>query len=97
MVVFDPTWLLASLLQSGGGDGGESAMSKTGVCVVKTVITPAVFIFKVEEALYRTNKENWCILSQGIAPPKIVMGLGGKPKELVDIQKSLKDDIKVLD
>lgn len=40
----------------------------------------------LEEALLRTTDQNWCILNHG-SPPRIVMGISGKPQKLVDFDK----------
>ncbi len=40
----------------------------------------------LEEALLRTTEDNWCILNVG-APPAIVMGISGKPEELIHSEK----------
>ena len=40
----------------------------------------------LEEALLRTTDQNWCILNHG-SPPRIVMGISGKPEKLVDTSK----------
>jgi lipoate-protein ligase A len=37
----------------------------------------------MEEALLRAGSGNWCLINEG-APPAIVMGLSGKPEELID-------------
>ncbi len=41
---------------------------------------------QIEEALLRTDTNNWFILNEG-SPPAIVMGISGKPEELVDPKK----------
>lgn len=41
---------------------------------------------QVEEALLRLNNENWCIINEG-SPPSIVMGISGKPEELISFEK----------
>ena len=48
--------------------------------------TPIFEQLQIEEALLRLNDENWCIVNQG-SPPSIVMGISGKPKELVNFEK----------
>ena len=40
----------------------------------------------LEEALLRTTDQNWCILNHG-SPPRIVMGISGKPEKLVNLSK----------
>lgn len=38
---------------------------------------------RLEEALLRADQRNWCILNTG-APPAIVMGISGKPSQLIN-------------
>ncbi|WP_420421576.1 lipoyl protein ligase domain-containing protein [Simkania sp.] len=40
----------------------------------------------LEEALLRTTDQNWCVLNHG-SPPRIVMGISGKPQKLIDSNK----------
>jgi lipoate---protein ligase len=49
----------------------------------------------LEEALLRTDKRNWCIINEG-SPPAIVMGISGKPDELIDIPRATQDGIPVI-
>lgn len=37
----------------------------------------------LEEALLRADRGNWCLINTG-SPPAIVMGISGKPEQLVD-------------
>ncbi len=41
---------------------------------------------QLEEALLRLDDQNYCIINEG-SPPAIVMGISGKPGELIDFQK----------
>jgi lipoate-protein ligase A len=41
---------------------------------------------EIEEALLRTDRKNWCLFNQS-STPAIVMGLSGKPEELIDLDK----------
>ncbi|GFP99354.1 lipoate-protein ligase lplj [Phtheirospermum japonicum] len=50
----------------------------------------------LEEKLLRTTSDNWCIINDGTIDPTIVMGISGKPKELVEIESVLRDDIPVI-
>lgn len=50
---------------------------------------------RLEEALFRVSKENWCILSRGTQEPTIVMGISGKPEKLVNIPVAKEMDINV--
>ncbi|XP_031377275.1 uncharacterized protein LOC116192774 isoform X2 [Punica granatum] len=50
----------------------------------------------LEEELFRTSKENWCIVNDGTNDPTIVMGVSGKPAELLEIKPVLHDEIPVV-
>ncbi len=50
---------------------------------------------RLEEALLRTSNENWCLLNTG-SPPAIVMGISGKPEELLDLKRLAQDEIPVI-
>lgn len=49
----------------------------------------------LEEALLRTTKQNWCILNHG-SPPRIVMGISGKPEKLVNLNKMTRSPIPII-
>ena len=48
--------------------------------------TPIFEQLQIEEALLHSNQENWCIINEG-SSPSIVMGISGKAKELINIEK----------
>ncbi|XP_057768164.1 uncharacterized protein LOC130988357 isoform X2 [Salvia miltiorrhiza] len=50
----------------------------------------------LEERLLRTSSENWCIIKDGTTRPTIVMGVSGKPKELLETDAVLRDEIPVI-
>ncbi|KAL6493613.1 hypothetical protein OROGR_032392 [Orobanche gracilis] len=50
----------------------------------------------LEERLLRISSDNWCIINDGTIDPTIVMGISGKPKELLEIESVLRDDIPVV-
>ncbi len=50
---------------------------------------------KMEEALLRGTNLNFCIISRG-SPRSIVMGISGKPHELLNIPKVKQDQIPVI-
>lgn len=56
---------------------------------------PILRQLRLEEALYRCDNQNWCILSQP-ENPAIILGIGGKPKQLVDVQNCKKDGIDLV-
>ncbi|XP_030473521.1 uncharacterized protein LOC115691089 [Syzygium oleosum] len=50
----------------------------------------------IEEQLLRTSSENWCIINDGTRAPTIVMGVSGKPAELLEIKPVLHDQVPVI-
>ncbi|KAK9087234.1 hypothetical protein Syun_029628 [Stephania yunnanensis] len=50
----------------------------------------------LEEQLLRTSSENWCILNDGTNTPTVVMGMAGKPSELLELQDVIGDQIPVV-
>lgn len=50
----------------------------------------------LEERLLRTSSENWCIINDGTDQPTVVMGVSGKPAELLAIESVLCDQIPVI-
>jgi lipoate---protein ligase len=56
------------------------------------------FIFnqlQIEEALLRSDTRNWCLINEG-SSPAIVMGISGKPHELVDREKALEKNVPLI-
>jgi lipoate-protein ligase A len=41
---------------------------------------------QLEEALLRADQRNWCLINYG-SPPAIVLGISGKPEELINEEK----------
>jgi len=58
---------------------------------------PILEQLRLEEALLKANHENWCVLNQ---PPEeegsVVLGIGGKPAELVHLDNAQKDNIPLI-
>ncbi|XAR71253.1 hypothetical protein NMG60_11028434 [Bertholletia excelsa] len=50
----------------------------------------------LEEQLLRTSSDNWCIINDGTNAPAIVLGLSGKPSELLEIGPVLQDRVPVI-
>ncbi|KAF2313610.1 hypothetical protein P3X46_029746 [Hevea brasiliensis] len=50
----------------------------------------------LEEKLLRASSDNWCIVNDGTNAPAIVMGISGKPSELLEIGPVLQDHIPVI-
>ncbi|GAV70147.1 BPL_LplA_LipB domain-containing protein [Cephalotus follicularis] len=51
---------------------------------------------QLEEQLLRTSSENWCILNDGTSDPTVVMGVSGKPAELLEIESVVLDQVPVI-
>ncbi|KAL3528395.1 hypothetical protein ACH5RR_007717 [Cinchona calisaya] len=50
----------------------------------------------LEERLLRTSSDNWCIINDGTNDRNIVMGVSGKPAELLKINSVLQDKVAVI-
>ncbi|GMP28843.1 hypothetical protein CsSME_00004214 [Camellia sinensis var. sinensis] len=50
----------------------------------------------LEEQLLRTSSDNWCIINDGTNAPTVVMGLSGKPSELLEVGSVLQDQVPVI-
>ncbi|XP_020575172.1 putative lipoate-protein ligase A isoform X2 [Phalaenopsis equestris] len=50
----------------------------------------------LEERLLRASSDNWCIINNGTNQPNIVMGISGKPEELVEVELVLQDQVPVI-
>ncbi|KAL0889807.1 hypothetical protein Bca101_013790 [Brassica carinata] len=58
--------------------------------------TPILEQLHLEERLLRTSSDNWCIVNDGTNVPTIVMGLSGKPSQLLELGPVIKDRIPVI-
>lgn len=56
---------------------------------------PILEQLQMEEALLRTNEENWCIINTN-APKSIVMGISADPKEVVNLDLLAKKPIPLI-
>lgn len=50
----------------------------------------------LEEKLLRTSSDNWCIVNDGTDSPTVVMGLSGKPCELLELGSVRRDRVPVI-
>ncbi|PKU71275.1 putative lipoate-protein ligase A [Dendrobium catenatum] len=50
----------------------------------------------MEERLLRASSDNWCIINNGTNQPNIVMGISGKPEELIEVELVLQDQVPVI-
>ncbi|KAF5789621.1 putative lipoate--protein ligase [Helianthus annuus] len=64
--------------------------------IVRMKGVPILQQLEIEECLLRTSSDNWCIINDGADRPNIVMGISGKPAELVEIKRVLEDNIPVI-
>ncbi|KAF8378694.1 hypothetical protein HHK36_030043 [Tetracentron sinense] len=51
---------------------------------------------QLEEQLLRTSSDNWFIINDGTNTPTIVMGMSGKPVELIELESVLRDRVPVI-
>lgn len=56
---------------------------------------PILEQLQLEESLLRHDQRNWCVINEG-SPRAIVMGISGKPEELVDLEKVRQDNIPLI-
>jgi lipoate-protein ligase A len=61
-------------------------MHKPKLRFLKLHNTPIYQQLQIEEALLRTNDQNWCLINEG-STPAIVMGISGKPEELINKER----------
>ncbi|KAK1373366.1 BPL/LPL catalytic domain-containing protein [Heracleum sosnowskyi] len=77
-----------------------TASSRTiGVPLMKLIKLNGVPILQqlhLEERLLRTSTDNWCIINDGTNIPNIVMGVSGKPAELLEVDSVLRDKVPVI-
>ncbi|KAD5507872.1 hypothetical protein R6Q59_031427 [Mikania micrantha] len=64
--------------------------------IVRMKGVPILQQLEIEECLLRTSSDNWCIINDGTDKPNIVMGISGKPAELVEIKPVLEDKIPII-
>lgn len=64
-------------------------------CLLELEGVPVLRQLQLEEALLRTDERNWCILNTN-APPAIVMGISGKPEQLLHLEKVREDNIPLI-
>ncbi|KAL7601152.1 uncharacterized protein LOC111909730 [Lactuca sativa] len=64
--------------------------------IIKMKGVPILHQLHMEECLLRTSSDNWCIINDGTDKPNIVMGISGKPSELVEITPVIQDKIPVI-
>jgi len=50
----------------------------------------------MEEALFRSDERNWCILNRGMPGAQVVMGISGKPEKLLNVEAVQRDSVPVI-
>ena len=58
--------------------------------------TPILTQLKLEEALYRHDDRNWCLVNQYSGPPTVVLGISGQPSKLVKVEDVSRDNIPMI-
>jgi lipoate-protein ligase A len=64
--------------------------------VLQTSQLPILYQLRLEEALLRATTDNWLIVNDGTRDPTIVMGISGKPKELVHLEAAHKAAVPII-
>jgi len=65
-------------------------IKKIKINVVRTQLQCIRKLLRVEEALFRHSQEDWVIINDGVEKETIVLGISGKPEELVHEFKAKK-------
>lgn len=61
----------------------------SGLCILRQL--------RLEEKLLRSpGAGNWCLLNDGTPDRSVVLGISGKPHQLVDVRRALDDDVRVI-
>ncbi|XP_073022078.1 uncharacterized protein [Primulina eburnea] len=73
-----------------------SQTRNSGINLLRLNGMPILEQLHLEERLLRTTSQNWCLVNDGTTHPTIVMGVSGKPVELLDTESVLRDGIPVI-
>lgn len=49
---------------------------------------PLLRQLEIEEALFRAHPEDWFVINDGVAQPAIVLGISGKPQDMVHVKSA---------
>ncbi len=61
----------------------------SGLCILRQL--------RLEEKLLRSRGAgNWCLLNDGTPDRSVVLGISGKPHQLVDVRRALEDGVRVI-
>lgn len=72
-----------------------SFLNHPEIYIVHVKNIPIYQQLQLEEALLRADNRNWCVINEG-SPPAIVVGISGKPNELINSQKLSQNPIPVI-
>lgn len=64
--------------------------------LVKLDQSPIFQQLQWEEALLRTDNQNWCLINRGTTTPTIILGISGDPSLLIDRSKMEKNSIPII-
>jgi lipoate-protein ligase A len=64
--------------------------------VLQTRGLPILYMLRIEEALLRATSDNWIFVNDGTKEPAIVLGISGKPHELVHVEAAHKARIPLI-
>ena len=75
-----------------------AAMKKPAMNVLRLdhLNVPIMRQLQIEEALYRADDRNWCVVNRGAAPATVVLGISGKPETLVHTAHAKRDGVPLL-
>lgn len=66
------------------------------VRLLQTSNLPILYMLRIEEALLRATQENWLFVNDGTRDPAVVLGISGKPQELVHVKEAQRARIPLI-
>ena len=66
------------------------------VRVLQTAKLSILQMLRIEEALLRVTSDNWLFINDGAREPAIVLGISGKPHELVHVEAAHKARVPLI-
>lgn len=69
-------------------DGGPALLHEATASVLD--------VLRLEEGLLREDDRSWCVVFDGVATPTVVMGISGKPDELLDVARVRDEAVPVV-
>lgn len=70
--------------------------SKRVVKLLRLQGVPILRQLLLEEALLRADGSNWCLVNNGTSVPAIVIGISGKPQELINVPSAMRQGVQVI-